>query len=71
MNQKDIFIKAVRDADISNEDWVEDCFPLLVGLPFARGYITRLCEELGNSLDTRSEDYREAILKTEDATIWK
>lgn len=71
MTSKDKFIAAVRNADIRQEDWLEDCLPYLAELAFARGYLARLQEELGACLDTRTEDYREAILETEEADIWK
>ena len=71
MSPKERFLAAVRNADISEEDWIEDCLPIIAGLPFARGYLTRLQTELGESLDARTEDYREAILETEEYDIWK
>lgn len=71
MSPKDQFIAAVRAADITNEDWLEDCLPIIKDLPFARSYIACLQNELGESLDTRSEDYREEILELEEADIWE
>lgn len=71
MSPKDQFIAAVRNADISDEDWMEECLPYLASLPFARGYLARLQDELGAQLDTRTEDYRKAILETEEYVIWQ
>ena len=71
MHPKDKFISAVRTANISKEGWLEDCLPILDDLQFACGYLARLQDELGEQLSDSTEDYREAILETEDYDIWK
>lgn len=71
MTPKEQFIDAVRNADIKDEDWIEDCLPLLATMPYARGYIDCKISELGECLDSRSEDYREKILELEEYDIWK
>ena len=68
---KEAFIKAVKQANISVDDWMEDCLPHIASLPYARGYIARYTTEVGNCLSSDTEDYREEFLKLEEYDIWK
>lgn len=64
------FKKKVKEADISNPDWLQE---LLDELPscYAKGYLNAKMEELRIALDSNSEEYREAIIDYIDNDIWE
>jgi len=69
MNQQDT-IAALKAADITQDDWA---YPIIAAMDsdYARGYINGRNESLTNSLDSGSEDYREALIRICGYSIWK
>jgi hypothetical protein len=63
------FLKAVNDADISDSAWFDSILSKIEN-DYARGYITRYAEELGNVLSPTDEEYRESLQELAEYTIW-
>lgn len=64
-------LAAVQSADISRDDWycaIIDAIPNL----YARGYLQCKIEEIGASLSSSSEDFREELAGVvEEYDIWE
>lgn len=67
---KDEAIKAVESADISDARWIDAVIDN-ISCGFARGYLSAKAEELGNAIDSNTEEYREEILEIMDYDIWE
>jgi hypothetical protein len=63
---KEQYIDALNTADIKKDDWDRYILNKLEN-DFIRGYMTRRTEELGNSLDSNSEYYREELIETAES----
>lgn len=67
---KEKVIELVKSADISQYGWFDDIVkPLLKGT-YAGGYLDAKVEDLGNSLSSSDEEYRDEILEICDYDIW-
>jgi len=69
MNKKEAIIE-VSSADISKFGWVDEIMDNLDSM-YAQGYMNCFISEIGNTLLSSSEDYREAIIYALDYDIWK
>lgn len=68
MNKQET-IAAIQAADISEWGWLEEILGCVVD-KYARGYIQRKSEELGNSISSDTEEFREEILEAANYDIW-
>lgn len=67
--EKQKVINAILKADINDPDWACDIVDNIED-KYARGYLDRVTTELGESLMSDTEDYREALAEAATHSIW-
>ena len=69
MNKNEAISK-VESANISEWGWADEIIDSLDSM-YARGYMNRYMEELGNAISSDDEEYRESIVEALNYDIWK
>ena len=69
MSEQKTIIKKIKKADIEDCSWFDNILEEITD-KYAKGYLTKSAEILGNTYDSSDEEYREELLEVCEYNIW-